>query len=346
MIYDKKKPILSHIELSNICNAMCPQCGRNTVDKETGELKMLPGLNTGELLVDDYKNIFDDEFYDNFKLKKVNYCGNRSDPIATKHLHEVIEYTLERDKDTIINVATNGGLKTTEWWYNFGKLLSDKKHLISFGIDGLSDTHSLYRINTNFEKVIANAESFIKAGGKASWQFLVFSHNEHQIDEAKSLAKKIGFIEFKHIFTPRFLRLNNKERRFNFKNKEYVLKESSIKSVSDYIRNNITDDIDIQCKAKKINEFFLDYDGNVFPCCWLGQSYAYKDYGRNVDNIMQWYDNSMNALKHSLTDILTKSFFLETLEKSWKVQPCYSCKKFCNKKINSNKQQFTTKEQL
>lgn len=346
MIYDKKKPILSHIELSNICNAMCPQCGRNKVDKETGELKMLPGLNTGELLVDDYKNIFDDEFYDNFKLKKVNYCGNRSDPIATKHLHEVIEYTLERDKDTIINVATNGGLKTTEWWYNFGKLLSDKKHLISFGIDGLSDTHSLYRINTNFEKVIANAESFIKAGGKASWQFLVFSHNEHQIDEAKSLAKKLDFIEFKHIFTPRFTFAKDGKKEFKVKGQDYILKESSLNPVSAKLKSKEIKEYIINCKAKKINEFFLDYDGNVFPCCWLGQSYAYKDFGRNFDNIMEWYDDSMNALKNSLTDILTKSMFLDNLEKSWNIQPCYSCKKFCNKKINSNKDQFTTKEKL
>ena len=36
----------------------------------------------------------------------------------------------------------------------------------------------------------------------------------------------------------------------------------------------------IECKALKINEFFLDYDGNVLPCCWLGNSLNRKNLQR------------------------------------------------------------------
>ena len=30
----------------------------------------------------------------------------------------------------------------------------------------------------------------------AEWQMLVFKHNQHQIDEAKQMAKEIGFNKF------------------------------------------------------------------------------------------------------------------------------------------------------
>jgi hypothetical protein len=41
-----------------------------------------------------------------------------------------------------------------------------------------------------------NAEAFITAGGEAHWDFIVFEHNEHQVDEARNLAIKMGFKNF------------------------------------------------------------------------------------------------------------------------------------------------------
>ena len=44
-----------------------------------------------------------------------------------------------------------------------------------------------------FNKVIENAKSYIDAGGRAQWNFIVFKHNEHQVEEAKELSKQLGF---------------------------------------------------------------------------------------------------------------------------------------------------------
>ena len=41
-----KKTIKVHVELSNICNAVCPQCLRNYIDENTGELSIKDTLNT------------------------------------------------------------------------------------------------------------------------------------------------------------------------------------------------------------------------------------------------------------------------------------------------------------
>jgi hypothetical protein len=43
---------------------------------------------------------------------------------------------------------------------------------------------------------MANVQAFINAGGRAEWDYLIFKHNEHQIDEAKDLSKKLGFYSF------------------------------------------------------------------------------------------------------------------------------------------------------
>ena len=115
-------------------------------------------MQTGELVLENYKKIFDDKFYDTFDLQKINYCGNRSDPIASKDLHEIVEYAYSKNSKTAIVIATNGGLKTIEWWGKFGKMMSDKRHNVVFGLDGLEDTHHIYRQRTNFKKVISNAK--------------------------------------------------------------------------------------------------------------------------------------------------------------------------------------------
>ena len=39
---------------------------------------------------------------------------------------------------------------------------------------------------------------------KLNGKMLVFKHNQHQIDEAKQMAKDIGFKSFKEVYTPRF----------------------------------------------------------------------------------------------------------------------------------------------
>ena len=117
------------------------------------------------------------------------------DPCAAPNFIDVCEIFRKRNPNLIISVSTNGGLRTKEFWKKLAEVLGDKGRVV-FALDGLKDTNHIYRVNVDFDKVIANATTFIKNGGNAEWQFISFKHNQHQVDEARELSKQLGFKQF------------------------------------------------------------------------------------------------------------------------------------------------------
>ena len=115
-----------------------------------------------------------------------------------------------------------------EVWGNIGKAMGEAEQkqgvekVMTFSIDGLADTNKLYRIGINHERVMANAKAFIEAGGKARWKMIVFKHNEHQIDEAKQLAKDMGFWEFDNTFQHETLNIISRNLKRKIKERKIV----------------------------------------------------------------------------------------------------------------------------
>jgi hypothetical protein len=187
-----------HIELSTFCNAACPMCPRTIQLADGSSLPTVrPDLKLESISVENFKKWFPPSFIPQIHLWL--FCGTHGDPIMNKDVFEILEYLCEYDNTIFIN--TNGGMRTPEFWGKVGSLFSKnpshkKQRQITFSMDGLWDTNHLYRRNVPFEKAINNAKAFINAGGVAVWDYLIFDHNEHQIDEAATLAKKIGFKYF------------------------------------------------------------------------------------------------------------------------------------------------------
>jgi sulfatase maturation enzyme AslB (radical SAM superfamily) len=89
-------------------------------------------------------------------------------------------------------------MRSEEFWFKMGQLFKDKKHWdIVFSIDGLEDTNHLYRRGVEWTKLMNNLTAFIKGGGVAIWEYLIFKHNEHQVDQARQLSVDLGFKEFR-----------------------------------------------------------------------------------------------------------------------------------------------------
>lgn len=185
-----------HLEVTDKCNASCPMCARNINGGEDN-----PQLPNVELSLDDAKKIFEPAFIR--QLDRMYMCGNFGDPIAAKDTLEIFRYFRECNPKVNLSMMTNGSAKTPTWWKELAAVLGPRGY-VTFSVDGLEDTNHLYRQNTVFKKIMQNAEAFIQAGGRARWDYIVFAHNEHQVEEAEALAKSMGFERFQYKKSARF----------------------------------------------------------------------------------------------------------------------------------------------
>jgi len=347
-----------HIELTDKCNASCPMCSRNMMGGVDN-----PFLPNSELSLQDFMVIFPKE-----KLTNISYmffCGNFGDPIVAKDLLPIVKYLRKISPETGIGIHTNGSARSEEWWGELGTILINDKDKVVFGIDGLEDTNHIYRKGTDFNKIIANAKTFINAGGNAHWDYIVFQHNEHEVEAAESYSKQLGFKEFRIKKTGRFFS-NSKaqvkeEQEVKNKNGEVIYKlrmpssaqfrnnslqkeQDIIKehgSIMNYIQNTI-----VSCKAIEEQSVYISSEGLVFPCCWTAnQLYAkwWDDPSKSDVSIMLENNGgkkSINALYNDIKNILASDFY-KALENSWqdKSRP-FVCGKICGKDFKSFDEQY------
>ncbi len=185
-----------HLEITEKCNASCPMCARNINGGEDN-----PHLQNNELTLQDCKTIFTPEFIK--QLDRMYMCGNYGDPVAAQDTLEVFAYFRSNNSKMNLTMYTNGSAKKPEWWANLAGVLGTNSYVV-FSIDGLEDTNHLYRQNTVWSKIMENAQAFINAGGRARWDYIVFAHNEHQVEQAEALSKEMGFEKFQYKKSARF----------------------------------------------------------------------------------------------------------------------------------------------
>jgi len=256
------------IEITNNCQASCPMCPR----MHDGSVN--PKLLLSAWTLDEYKTIISPEVIN--QVRFLEFCGNFGDPVMNKDLFEMCKYTRDISKNISITIKTNGGIRSTEWWHEFATVGAT----VVFAIDGLEDTNHLYRVGTDFDKIIENATSFINNGGIAHWDFLIFEHNEHQTEYARQLSKQLGFKKFFPKATSRF-RQTDEGILFPVKdklgNKLYDLKpysKNNIKFISkDMILRykDIVEQAVIECKSCKTNEVYIDSNKHLYPCVFTGK---------------------------------------------------------------------------
>jgi MoaA/NifB/PqqE/SkfB family radical SAM enzyme len=297
-----------HIEASSRCNSHCPMCSRYTAD---GFLQ--PHLIEGDLTRESFYKLFTENFVD--QLDHVYFSGVYGDPCLNKLLPEFVDYLLDKGCKSI-SIDTNGGYRNEEWWASLAK----PNVMINFALDGTdNETLAKYRMGVIYDKVIKNLKAYVAAGGVAQWNFIVFEHNEYQIETAKELAKEIG-AEFrikvtqkfrqkkefkvikdgKHVFT--LLPPNSSQyRHSNVGTKEHqpisVFKYDLAKFSS--FNNN-----KIKCKSVERREIFLAANGMVFPCCYLG-TYTHDSPGSYQFNTL-YNVSDFNLNTNSISQILEK----------------------------------------
>ena len=240
-----------HFEITSKCQAKCPMCPRRIAG---GPLN--PFIKLDEVSLETFKKWFPESFIK--QLNSMFMCGNLGDPIISKDTLEIYQYLREVNPNISLAMHTNGSAREPAWWEKIAKA----KVKVTFGLDGLQDTNHLYRISTNFDKIIKNAKAFIDAGGFAKWHMLVFEHNEHQVEEANELSKKIGFKSFQTKISTRGFNLAGTtpwKRIAIPKSKKYQPPEL----VDGYVETPVS------CKAIYQEQFFITPDNMILPCCYV-----------------------------------------------------------------------------
>jgi hypothetical protein len=241
-------------------------------------------------------------------------------------------------------MSTNGSLRDKNWWADLGKILSRPGDIVAFGIDGLSDTNHLYRINSSFDKIIENAKSFISSGGNARWDFLVFEHNQHQIDAARALAHDLGFRSFAVKRTTRFIsgyeyksgqnRAGTPVHDKKTGDLQYWIKTPTIEKAEGLDQfnriigkygswNNYVDKTPISCIYQRAHGIFIDFRARVWPCCWLGAPDLFVDKNNlqrlTLEKALSKYAPDFNSLeKKTLREVLNHPWFVKDLVESWR----------------------------
>ena len=327
-----------HLEITQQCQASCLMCDRNI---NGGEIN--PHLNLDELSLNDIKNAFTPDFIS--QLHSLNLCGNHGDPIFATDMLPVIRYFRECNANLWITINTNGGARPKQWWRELAEIF-DRKGKVIFSIDGLEDTNHLYRQGVNWQYVEQAFTSFIKAGGRAIWDFLIFDYNEHQIDIARQYAKEQGFEEFREKKSARFITSSSSELKDSHQgvnktgNKTTLLaKPTNAKLQNKELSKHDTiiakygsmdafyDVSTIECKVQKSGSLYVSAEGLVLPCCWTaGRMYKWWHKDPKVEQIWRFIEkiggkDKINVKHYKLDDIFATGIFTN-IKDSWNINGC------------------------
>lgn len=288
-----------HFELSSRCQAKCPMCARN----HHGGMPN-PLLPESDIDLSLFKHIMSIEFLK--QLESISMCGNFGDPIMHADLLAIIEYIATSNPNIRVDLHTNGSARTIEWWKLLAKTLP-KNHLVHFGIDGLEDTHHLYRIGTSFKKIINNATAFISEGGLARWNFITFKHNQHQLEACKQMAKDLGFDSFHEKQTSRFIGEHHFDVLDKNGNVTHKLEEPTERKIVFLDRKTVENykavakTAKITCEVEGTKSVYVDAQGFLWPCCFTGGvPYLYSAPGQLL---VDFKDDSRATLKEVMDKI-------------------------------------------
>jgi MoaA/NifB/PqqE/SkfB family radical SAM enzyme len=308
-----------HLEISALCNSVCPCCPRYP----TAGYDELPAINNSMvwtlsqvqeyLPADDIKHI-----------RRYLINGTHGDFITNNNAIEILEYFYKSSPTAIIQVNTNGSARNTAWWTELAQRCAGRIE-VYFALDGLNDTHHLYRRSTNWNTIIENAQAFTNAGGKSIWTMTLFKHNEHQKEQCLELSKKLGFYKFEARFNSReptlaldkagqpshwitnattspFYNLPQSKDRYGYETRQ--LPESSISAIqqkrwiqiqqNSFVASQQSGGVELNeshCSSLKHvsggHSVYINASWLVTPCCHISNTLLMQSLSRYHDNLQQ-----------------------------------------------------------
>lgn len=184
------------INVSTGCNLSCPYCevGKGELLRPAGIMRQQHHDNIMRPLLD--------------TLFIARYFGT-GESLLNPQLPEML--AIHRAAEVYTVISTNLSLNLSDDYID--RMLDSGLTLLSIACDGASrETYEKYRVGGDFDLVMHNMRRFIERKRERclqypliEWRFLVFSHNEHEVDTARQLALAMGvdIIDFYFGVTPK-----------------------------------------------------------------------------------------------------------------------------------------------
>jgi len=173
-------PVMVMIEPTNICNLRCPLCPSGI-----GQLTRGRGCMSFEL----FKSIIDQIEKHSFGI----LLWNQGEPFLNPDFLKMVAYA--NSKRLYLLTSTNANVE-----FNAQEIINSGLDLMIVSLDGTTqETYSKYRKGGELSLVLKNVQNIIqtkKAKNSCSpllvWQFLVMKHNEHEVEQIKTLSTELG----------------------------------------------------------------------------------------------------------------------------------------------------------
>ena len=268
-----------HLEPSSNCQAKCCMCPRTGME---------------DLVISNMSLGWVKENIDATNLDKIMFCGLVGDPCANVQLINICQYFKSQNPDIVLGINTNGGLRPPSWWTELAKVFTGPRDYVVFSLDGTADSNQIYRENVSWCKIAVNTAAFIKAGGSAHWDMLVFQHNAHEVEECIRIAKDEGFTWFRAKESSRWDR--------------YMPGTGGLFPVNDSWLDTYTLP-KIECEANRDSSRYYDAQGKEWPCCHMAEAYMYGNQSTDIRKFSntELLDNYNNRLDTSPYDICQKA---------------------------------------
>jgi len=238
--FKKILPSIFYVEISLGCNLSCSECalGTDLIDRKKGHMSL-----------ETYKKIAD-------KLRpyaKRVYVYIWGEPTLNKDLIEMIKYTKEFAE---VGISSNGNLIDADM---AEKIIAAGTDDIRIAIDGTTqEVYEKLRVGGSLEKAFDSLRHLVhfrdkyESNAKIVGQFIVFKHNQDQIEDFEAKCKEIGAESA--LITPIFVSNN--------------LEESSLPEFKRVRCDNLTSVHNAIKDCELRHRLVIFSDGTVGPCCF------------------------------------------------------------------------------
>lgn len=329
-----------HYELTDLCNAGCPQCPRTN----PAGCKPEGWLARAVCSLESFRRLSPSGFLQ--ELDSAYFCGNFGDPAVVPELIDILRYCWDAKPTLKLAVHTNASVRSAAWWEALARTAAGHRFRVIAGIDGAShETNRRYRVRTDFARIIDNLAAFIAAGGEAEWRMLVFRHNEHEVDVAERMARDLGFVAFKAYPSNRFA--GRDSFGYTHDGEAFVLEPPTKTFASKAPARHMIAPQDvaqteavIDCDALRKSSAFINFEGYLLPCCYIGRRLYVHEHGapeqkdRAIGQVFDSFDmRRLNVEAVGFAAARTAyDAFLEHLEPYWTEQRPQVCKAVCGRR--------------